>query len=471
MRSVLLPCFTTLALGGCFGRVPHDMHTTSKCVAPPAAPSPSCFVDPVYSTKELQVRHHVVYGANFNNQTRKNQTLTLDIYQPPASDTRSARPAMVLVHGGSFETGSSISDDEPAFAQNLVTRGFVAVSINYRLTGAFYGLESEQPPLDAAEDARAAIRYLRKNAASLRIDVDRIGIAGDSAGAITSLYVGYVKDAAREGSSGNPGFSSAVRVAVPVSGELKAQAFCKINSMGEPYDCQVDGTLDKTSDIDSSKLPPLAMIHGTSDSIVPYVNAQAVIAQANKVGLENLLITIPGAQHVPFEQLFTQGTYLVDLLEFLVKAMDLDHAQCPHTQTQQPLADPPVFPEAPYIDCGSTGFNISAAYFQQLSASKMINGFDATATRDFTNATFSVSVQYPGKKPMAHSFGVCTVARFHIDGFPPCPWQPGTKLHIIDHNPAHRDGPAEYESTWTMIDSENNTLFCMKTNWTLRPMS
>eukprot|EP00937_MAST-01D_sp_MAST-1D-sp2_P004393 g4393.t1 len=131
-------------------------------------------------------------------------------------------------------------------------------------------------------------------------------------------------------------------------------------------------------------------------------------------------------------------------------------------------ADPPVYPRAPFVDCGSTGFNITAAYFQQLSASKMINGFDATATRDFTNATFSVSVQYPGKKPMVHSFGVCTVARFHIDGFPPCPWQPGTKLHIIDHNPAHRDGPADYESTWKMVDSEGEALFCMKTNWTLK---
>ena len=39
---------------------------------------------------------------------------------------RTARPAAVLVHGGSFETGSSTSDDEPVLAQNLVARGYVA---------------------------------------------------------------------------------------------------------------------------------------------------------------------------------------------------------------------------------------------------------------------------------------------------------------------------------------------------------
>ena len=54
-----------------------------------------------------------------------------------------------------------------------------------------------------------------------------------------------------------------------------------------------------------------------------------VIAQANKVGLKNKLITIPGAGHVPFQQLFTQSTYLHDLLTFLVTAMDLAHAECP----------------------------------------------------------------------------------------------------------------------------------------------
>lgn len=325
----MLSTVLALALGSCFDG-PHDMHTPSRCVSAPPRTALRCFVDPVWTTQEVHVQKRVVYGAAFNNATKKNETLTLDIYTPPTSDERTLRPAFVLVHGGSFESGSSTSDDEPAFAQNLVARGFVSVSINYRLTGAHYGLTSEQPPLDAAEDTRAAIRYLRKNAAALKIDPSRIGVAGDSAGAITSLYIGYVKDAAGEGHSGNPGFSSAVRVAVPISGELKSQAFCKIDGAGKPYDCKVDGKLDKTSDIDASSLPPLAMVHGTADPVVPYVNAQEVIAQATKVGLKHTLISIPGAKHVPFKELFTESTYLIDLMTFIVDAMDLAHAQCPH---------------------------------------------------------------------------------------------------------------------------------------------
>ena len=203
-----------------------------------ASNASTCFVDPVWPDGAVGVKYGIPYGSNFNNQTGKVQELTLDLYTPPVSDTRTARPAAVLVHGGSFETGSSVSDDEPAFALQLATRGFVVVSINYRLTGDHYGLESEQPPLDAAEDTRAAIRFVRKNAAAWKVDTDRVMVAGDSAGAITSLYIGYVGDAAGEGKSGNPGLSSAVRAAVPVSGELKAQAFCKgFLPDGQPFGC------------------------------------------------------------------------------------------------------------------------------------------------------------------------------------------------------------------------------------------
>ena len=94
-----------------------------------------------------------------------------------------------------------------------------------RLKGDHYRLAPEQPPLDAAEDTRAAICFVRKNAAAWKVDTDRIMVAGDSAGAITSLNIGYVGGTAGGGKWGNPGLSSAVRAMVPVSGELKTQAF------------------------------------------------------------------------------------------------------------------------------------------------------------------------------------------------------------------------------------------------------
>lgn len=95
-------------------------------------------------------------------------------------------------------------------------------SINYRLTGVVYPATSSiQAVLDATEDARAAVRYLRAEATNYNIDTDRIFLMGDSAGAITALSYGYNSAAQGEGSSGNAGYSSAVTAIGSFAGSLK----------------------------------------------------------------------------------------------------------------------------------------------------------------------------------------------------------------------------------------------------------
>ena len=46
----------------------------------------------------------------------------------------------------------------------------------------------------ASEDAWAAYQWMVDNAASLGVDTSRIGMGGSSAGAVTSLIVGYILD-------------------------------------------------------------------------------------------------------------------------------------------------------------------------------------------------------------------------------------------------------------------------------------
>ena len=104
----------------------------------------------------------------------------------------------------------------------LAQRGFVVATINYRLEADHYNWVNEQMIYDAVDDARAAVRFVRKNAEEFRLDTDRISIMGESAGAITGLFLGYVKAAQKEGNSGNPGYSSQVAAVVSISGELKA---------------------------------------------------------------------------------------------------------------------------------------------------------------------------------------------------------------------------------------------------------
>src|SRR6266404_2746621 len=86
----------------------------------------------------------------------------LDLYLPEKTD--GLLPIVVWVHGGGWRQGNK--DRCPAVP--LVTKGFAAVSINYRL--------SDHAKFPAQiEDCKAAIRWLRGNASKYRLDPNHIG--------------------------------------------------------------------------------------------------------------------------------------------------------------------------------------------------------------------------------------------------------------------------------------------------------
>jgi acetyl esterase/lipase len=293
-----------------------------------SAATPGCWVDPRWDESAAQYFPNITYGSALDVATGKVLQLTLDAYFPPANDTRKFRPVAVLVHGGSFCTGNDRSDGEPLLARKLVARGYVAVSINYRLDGVHDGLTTRAAALAAVEDAKAAVRYVRSVSADHQIDPTRVAIMGDSAGAVTSLYVGYAT-AGQHGHSGTPGVNDSVQMVVPISGEMKDQAFCKgLLPSGVPYGCQLKPTYDDTKNVTGPPQPPLLMVHGTNDLTVPYINGKEVADRASSVGLTNRLITIPGAGHVPFGELWASTNFTHQFFGFLADNF-AKGAECP----------------------------------------------------------------------------------------------------------------------------------------------
>jgi len=296
-----------------------------------------CFVDGNWWWNEVQVTSDVVYGSAINPYTSKKETLTLDMYMPPDNDHRTKRPAVVLIHGGAFLSGDKTSDFMPDMAKNYAIRGYVAFSINYRMANSFADIllhpTSLQPVLIAAEDAKAAVRYARANAASLRIDPDRIMIGGHSAGAITSLYYAYMPDAP-EGSSGTPGVSSAVQGVAIASGEMKYQAFCDSidASTNQPIGCMLTHSppIDYTNDIQAGN-EPLLMVHGTVDKVIPYINGEEVNKRAQAVGLDHSFITIAGADHMGTikELLDSNKPYIKEFMQRSSEILRLAGVECP----------------------------------------------------------------------------------------------------------------------------------------------
>ena len=129
---------------------------------------------------------------------------TFDFYQPKADGDRTARPALLVIHGGAWRGGDKAWGR--VIAEEFSPFGYVVLSINYRLAGRPGGTWPAQ-----IEDVQAALRHIRANAPRFRIDPDRIASLGMSAGGHLATMV-----ALRDDPTAGPG---RVRVAVNLDGE------------------------------------------------------------------------------------------------------------------------------------------------------------------------------------------------------------------------------------------------------------
>jgi len=245
-------------------------------VAPPGT-APVRYRDPLFTT--VTVTKNVTYGSavNLSGQTI---TLQLDMYEP-AGDTVTNRPAIVWVHGGSFCCGSRTSAEIVDEATTFAKQGYVNVSIDYRLESP--GCSGNQSNCigaiqEAAADAQTAVRFLRTNAATYRVDPDRIAIGGSSAGGITALNVGY---------SSAEDWTARVRAAVSLSG---AHLVVGVISAGDA---------------------PALDFHCTTDALVPYQWAVNTVTAA-KAYTDAVLESWDATCHVPYsehrQQILDQST-------------------------------------------------------------------------------------------------------------------------------------------------------------------
>ncbi len=117
----------------------------------------------------------------------------------------------------SFTAAAGVSGDRSQhipLAQQLAARGYVAVTVEYRLsTEALYPA--------AIHDLKAAVRWMRVHAKAQQIDPKRIAVLGFSAGGQLATLIGTTNgDAKFEGNSPNRSVSSAVQAIVDIDGTL-----------------------------------------------------------------------------------------------------------------------------------------------------------------------------------------------------------------------------------------------------------
>jgi acetyl esterase/lipase len=274
-RFFLVATMTAAALAACSGSGQHD-----------AAPGPT----PSQATRFSDLRYASASPME-----------VLDLYLPPSS--AAPAPLLIWVHGGGWRTGDKSSILEPydpgaptpsppnctTIVQvqkpdlaTLNAKGYAVAAIDYRL---------DQDPVHAVQDAKAAVRFLRANAARYHLDTDRFAVWGDSAGGYTAIMLGVTRGRQTEFDDpalGNAGVPATVQAVVDWFGPTDfAQIPGKLGPAESPF------TYIKVG----QPLPPFTIAQGDADCIVPVQSSRRLHDALTKAGDVATLAILHHANH------------------------------------------------------------------------------------------------------------------------------------------------------------------------------
>lgn len=268
---------------------------------PPASNGATPFIDPNFDYKESE---NITYGTAKSGDTT--MPLLLDVYRPVATAKLPKKlPAMVFAFGGGWRKGSKDVKYIRDLCVYYASRGYVAVSIQYRIqkdnppatSGPAPGSgEKEQFRLmnAAFHDTCNAVRWVRANADKYDIDPNRIGIGGVSAGAFNALNAGLCDEKLT-------GPDAEVAAVISLMGAIGA------------------------SHIDESD-PPVFIAHGTGDNLVPFAMVKGMVQRLDEVGAKYSFYPVDGVAHrlqTTLDTEFDGKTVKAHSLDFCFEAMNL----------------------------------------------------------------------------------------------------------------------------------------------------
>ncbi len=246
---------------------------------------PSRGGEPAAAKTELDVVYRKVGGSE----------LKLDLVAPGASD--GPRPAVLVIHGGAWRGGNKA--DVRSLLGRFASRGYVAISPQYRFC------PKDKYPAQI-HDVKAAVRWLRTNAAKYQIDPDHIGAVGFSAGGHLSLLLGLTGpgDGLEEDESDKT--STRVQAVVNYFGpsDLKASDIpevCKpwIRDFlgGSPEEKPDAAAKSSPLTFVSKDDPPILTFQGTKDVLVPFNQAIKLAGAMSAAGVAGRVELMVGSGH------------------------------------------------------------------------------------------------------------------------------------------------------------------------------
>ncbi len=218
--------------------------------------------------------------------------LALDAYVQQGGETR---PGVIVVHGGNWTSGSRAAY-VGQLLELLTEAGLNWFSVDYRL-------EPEYPPSAALDDLRAALEFVRCNAAHFRTDPERLGLLGEDTGGTLAALLASEEPA---------GVGALV-------------------TLGAAF--ELAGERERLSPLSSvrKEMPPILAIHGSADSEVPRRQANDYCRAVREHDGDCRVLAVPGGIHRAENWLPSQWGYKRELAAWLRKTLDcLPCAHQPH---------------------------------------------------------------------------------------------------------------------------------------------
>ncbi|MBP0903854.1 prolyl oligopeptidase family serine peptidase [Mariniflexile gromovii] len=264
----------------------------------------------------------VVYGQNPEEQeilnTFKNQEavvyktvdgkeLKMTIFYPEADKMKQNNPWMLYVHGGGWAGGTQYNIFRKAFLgtlQSLIDNGVVCATIEYRLA------KGKTNAYDAAVDAKDAARFLLKHAEKYKLDKEKYGVWGGSAGGHLSLVTALGKDPDFKGDPQLSNYSLNFKCVASyfpftscLNPDLRPGSIFEDGKLferllGAPLSEKPDlAKLLSPTELLEENSPPILLLHGAEDPVLPIINSTYMVEVAKEKNAHVELLTVKNAAH------------------------------------------------------------------------------------------------------------------------------------------------------------------------------
>lgn len=267
--------------------------------SPSTVPLPSTAEWATHAQNRYQIAPNVTYLTATGYEAK------LDVYR--RRDATTPQPTMIFYHGGGWIGGTK----EASFMSIMpwLEMGWNVVNVEYRMARV-----AEAPA--AVEDALCALRFVVSQAKTYGIDIGKIVVSGESAGAHLALAAGMIPSTAGFTSICAGGGFAGLENAVPkVAAIINWYGITDVNDLltgsnARSYAVQWIGSSKDRDELARrvspltyvrAGVPPILSIQGDADPIVPYSQNTRLRDALTKVGATTELFTVPGGGHGNFK--------------------------------------------------------------------------------------------------------------------------------------------------------------------------